>query len=484
MPYTAAVRWLVLASLGVSLFTTTGATAGHPLRTGFLDPGAFQGPSAAEAVVRANAAGASLVRLFMTWNQVAPAAPDHPTDPDDPAYHWETIDQTVTAAVKGGLTPLVYISSPANWARGKAVGLPGTWPSPARLGQFSRAAATRYSGSFTPAGANVPLPRVRYWQVWNEPNAGREIAPQRVNGRPVVPPHYRQMVNAFATAVHGVNAGNQVVAGTLGPFGHDSKDIQVVAPLRFMSDLLCVSIQFPHRRTCSQRIHFDVWAHNPYTNGGPNAHARRSEDVSIGDLREMHTLLDAATRRGTVVSKKPPEFWVTEFSWDTRPPDPLGVPLALHARWVSEALYRMWTAGVSAVIWFRLQDDPLRQTPYQSGFYFANGKAKYSLEAYRFPFVAFRTGNGSVSVWGRTPPDKPGPVIVEGRRGGRWTTLARVSVGASGVFARRLSAPTTTTALRARLLAPSEISIPFSLTAPPGRKTTPFGCGGPIACPH
>jgi hypothetical protein len=326
---------------------------------------------------------------------------------------------------------------------------------------------------------------VRYWQVWNEPNAGREIAPQRVNGRPVVPPHYRRMVNAFAASVHGVNAGNKVVAGTLGPFGHDAKDIQVVAPLRFMSELLCVSLQPPHRTTCPQQIHFDLWAHNPYTNGGPNAHARRSEDAAIGDLPEMRTLLDSAKKRGAIVSKGPPEFWVTEFSWDTRPPDPLGVPLALHARWVAEALYRMWSAGVSAVIWFRLQDDPLRKTPYQSGFYFANGHGKYSREAYRFPFVAYRT-NGGVSVWGRTPPDKRGPVIVEGRRGGRWIPLARVSAGASGIFARRLGASASTRgSLRARLLARSEASIPFSLTAPPaGRSTTPFGCGGPIACPR
>ena len=114
----------------------------------------------------------------------------------------------------------------------------------------------------------------------------------------------------------------------------------------------------------------------------------------------MHALLLAAKRQGTVVSNGQPAFWVTEFSWDTKPPDPKGVPQRLHARWVSEALFRMWSAGVSAVIWFRLQDDPLRVSPYQSGFFTTNGQAKYSLEAFRFPFVAFeregrRLGLGS-----------------------------------------------------------------------------------------
>ncbi len=210
------------------------------------------------------------------------------------------------------------------------------------------------------------------------------------------------MVNAFADAVHGVRAGNLVVAGTLSPFGHDSKDIQVVPPMTFMSHLLCVSPQAPHRKTCSQPTRFDVWAHNPYTNGGPNWHADTPLNASIGDLPEMRALLTAAKRAGNVVSARAPEFWVTEFSWDSSPPDPKGVPAALHARWVSEALYRMWQAGVSAVIWFRLQDDPLRETPYQSGFFTAGGRAKHSLEAFRFPFVAFRAENG-VSVWGRTP---------------------------------------------------------------------------------
>ena len=167
---------------------------------------------------------------------------------------------------------------------------------------------------------------MRYWEAWNEPNAGSEIAPQRVNGRLLSRP-LPQMVNAFAAAVHGVAPGNHVVAGTLGPFAHDSKDIQVVAPLRFMSDLLCVSIQPPHRKTCSTRTHFDIWAHNPYTNGGPTWHARDPRRVSIGDLREMHALLHAAKHKGTIVSRGQPEFWVTEFSWDTNPPDPMGVPL-------------------------------------------------------------------------------------------------------------------------------------------------------------
>ena len=79
---------------------------------------------------------------------------------------------------------------------------------------------------------------------------------------------------------------------------HDSKDIQVVAPMEFMSTLLCISRQAPHRKTCPERTRFDVWAHHPYSNGGPNWHAHGADDASIGDLPEMRALLAAAERAG------------------------------------------------------------------------------------------------------------------------------------------------------------------------------------------
>ena len=71
--------------------------------------------------------------------------------------------------------------------------------------------------------------------------------------------------------------------------------------------------------------------------------------ISLGDMPQMQRLLKAAIAAGRIASARPGAFWVTEFGWDTAPADPKGVPLALHARWVSEALYRMWNAGVSLV---------------------------------------------------------------------------------------------------------------------------------------
>jgi len=152
------MRSLATASLALALVLAQGAAAAHPLRTGFLDPAAFSGPSADRSVLRARTAGASLARLFLVWNAVAPEPPTNPEDPEDPAYHWQSIDQQVVDTVRGGLDPLVYISASVPWGRGAAVGLPGTWPSPVRFAEFARAAARRYSGTFTPAGGYRAAP--------------------------------------------------------------------------------------------------------------------------------------------------------------------------------------------------------------------------------------------------------------------------------------------------------------------------------------
>ena len=101
-----------------------------------------------------------------------------------------------------------------------------------------------------------------------------------------------------------------------------------------------------------------MWSHHPYTSGGPTHRASNRDAISLGDMLKMKRALNAAIEQGRFASSRPVAFWVTEFGWDTAPADPKGVPLQLHARWVSEALYRMWYAGVSLVTWYRLRDGP------------------------------------------------------------------------------------------------------------------------------
>ena len=437
-----------------------GAAASGPLATGLMDPAGpgFSKPKPDGDYARVRAAGATTLRMPVVWSAIAPERPANAANPADPAYRWGALDDRVTRALRAGLQPILSVAGPPQWAR-----KPGRFtPVTADLAAFARAIALRYPG-------------VRYWQVWNEPNLSVYL--QQDGGAA----DYRAMVNAFAGAVKSVRGSNLVVAGGLGPFGGpgrlgSSSGSYGTRPLPFMRRLLCVDGAKARRRSCGQRVRFDVWAHHPYTSGGPSHSALQPGDASLGDLPEMKRLLDRAQRLGAIRSPKAVRFWATEFSWDTNPPDGGGLPLGLHARWVSEALYRMWLGGISQVTWFQLRDEPMAQTPsgiWQSGLYFVDGREKPALRAFRFPFVAFRAGR-SATVWGRTPRSDARRVRIEQRRGSRWQRLRIVRSDRYGIFrarvVRRGRGP-----LRAR--AAGDVAQPFSLARPRDRFVNPFGTG-------
>ncbi len=482
--YPAAVRAIVLAVVAAaSCALAAGATASRPFRTAVDDPFAFATASPAPAFARVAAAGAAYVRLHVDWETVAPAGATKPAgfradDPEDPAYRWARLDAQVRAAEAAGLQPIVTVSGAPRWARrGRDDGLGPNNPNPVEYGLFARALARRYSG------ASSDLPRVRYWQAWNEPNITSFLLPQFDGGhRPVSPDLYRALVNAFSDAVHGAAAGNVVVAGGLSPFSVNYKTVKSVGPMTFMRQLFCLGPGSNARSTCSTPIRFDVWAHHPYTSGGPFHHASNPDDVSLGDLPEMRALLNTALRAHRIVAPHGLGFWVTEFGWDTNPPDARGVPLALHARWTAEALYQMWRSGVTVATWWLLQDQPYPSSPYQSGLYVraprgAAPQAKPSLAAFRFPFVAYRRTSG-VYVWGRTPSGAAATVVLQRRRdkAGGWTNVGSVRADRFGLFARTVRVPARQTDFfRAKLVGPGGTSLPFALSEPPDRQYRPFG---------
>ena len=347
-------------------------------------------------------------------------------------------------AVAAGLQPMLTLVAAPRWAEGvprpqRIAGYKvGSWkPDPAQAAAFAKAVATRYGGSFQ------GLPRVRYLEIWNEPNLIGFLAPQAENGKLVGPTLYRNLLNAMADAIHGVHSDNVVSAGSTAPFTLVTQGQQVAtSPMAFMRDFLCMSAEANPRPTCSAKSTFDAWSHHPFTPGGPTHHAVNREEVGLGDLPTMKSLLDAAYKAGHVRSAKPPEFWVTEFAWDTLPPDSFAVPIDLQARWISEALYRSWNAGVSLFTWFQLWDEP-GTSRYQDGFYFRNGEdlrnaqPKPSLTAYRFPFVAYKQRK-KVFVWGRTPYGVRGRVLVQRMTKTGWRRTGAFVANRYGIFSGKV----------------------------------------------
>jgi hypothetical protein len=466
-----ALAIVVLAAVAPSAGSASGRGEAHgtrtyatgetlPLRTSLDDPFAFTGGERAAGFVMARAAGASYVRINVAWNAIAPTtrpAGFDATDPTSPGYGWGWIDDTVASAEKAGLTPILDIVGSPGWALATSHGKHINTPTAISLGQFAKALALHYDGKQGGPAAHV-------FQVWNEPNLSQDLSPVNASA-------YRGMVNAVAASVHGVNKANLVVAGGLDPFGNKTKSWYSISPLAFMRSLLCLSKGTHPRRTCRNQVHFDIWSHHPYTFNGPFGHATRPDDVSLGDLPKMQTLLRAGARLHSIVTSHPAQFWVTEFSWDTKPPRRHAAPVGLASRWTAEALYQMWRSGVSLVTWFGLEDKG-GKSPYQSGLFFhskslATARAKPVRTAFRFPFVAYLS-RGNVTVWGRNATSTNQLVTIQRRHGtrGGWRTVARIRSSGSGIFSAKLKlAATKRDWLRAT--APgSGYSLAFSLTRP------------------
>jgi hypothetical protein len=475
--------------------SAAGAYKAKPIKasTGRLDTGFIYYPwgspeSDAIQFERMKAAGAKFVRINAVWSYIAPSgttmpADFHPTDPADPLYNWAHLDTIVRAATAAKLQPVLSLLSAPIWAQGTASTRPrtagGYKPNAARFGEFATAVATRYSGSFE------DFPRVRYWAIWNEPNLKRYLSPQVVGKTAVAHLSYRALLNAAASAIHRAAYGNVVIAGETSPFGGPASTR--ARPLAFMEKVLCVSEKrvrkvsrgkvtyvWTYKSACKTRVQFDVWSQHPYTEGGPSMKAHTHGDVPLGNMSDMLAVLNTAIRANHVVASSA-RLWVTEFSYDSRPPDSKGVPAQLEARWVSEALYRSWSTGVSLFTWFLVRDQPSSNSFYQSGLYTISrsnpddvslDKAKPALTAFRFPFVAFPQSKTSITIWGRTPGSKAGKVQIQRKSGSAWKLVKTLSANRYGIFRARLTKPAKTVYLRARLVGGSGTSIAFSLNAP------------------
>ncbi len=283
----------------------------HPLRTSIMEPYLFPYDQQGQAFKVARRTGATYVRMAANWAQLVPATLPSPgfdpSKPDSPGYNWAALDGEVQAAEKARLTPILDIGAPPSWAlKVPRKGHGGGTPKITALASFAHALAVHYGG-----GGEAPV--VHVFEIWNEPNLSLDLDP-------VSAKTYRAMVNAAAAEIHRVDSANVVVAGPLDPFKNKAKRFYSIAPLAFMRQLLCVSKGAHPHATCKSTVQFDVWAHNPYTFGGPFGHARLADDVSLGDLPRMTKLLRTAERLHRIVSAHKVEFWVTEFAWDTNPP--------------------------------------------------------------------------------------------------------------------------------------------------------------------
>jgi hypothetical protein len=452
----------LLAALGLlALLALPSAPPGQQgLVTGFSSSYYLSGDAAGRAfwLDRTVDSGAGIVRLGVEWPAIARSGPPtDPTDPGDVKYDFSFIDPAVREARARGLDVLLTVNHAPAWAEGPgrpANANPGTWkPNPSDLADFSQAVAARYSGRFDPDGSGPapPLPAAQALQVWNEPNQDYWLSPAYQGTTPVSPDHYRLMLNASYQAVKAVNPQMLVVTGGTSPYGDPlppapsaDPNNRRIRPVQFWQQLLCVQ-----SGGCPDPPMFDVFAHQPIDNtgGGPLQSAPNPNDASTPDLGRVVNVLRAAESAGALPGSHP--VWVTEFWWDSNPPNSVGAPLDVQARWVEQTLYLFWKAGASAAINFQIGDTtdlPDVHAGFQSGVFFSNGQPKPALTAFRFPFVTERIDQRTLRAWGRAP--EGGTLSIQRQQGADWVTIKELKVSKGAVFLTELRS-SGKTALRA-----------------------------------
>lgn len=449
---------LAIATLGL---TAPAAFAARPLTTALTDSVWYiGGPTWIQKTV---ATRAHVALIEVDWVSIEPTKPPReidPTDPNGPEYRFGYLDQLVRQFQGTGISLAFLVSDAPQWAEAPG-GSPllnanGAWePNATAYGQVATALARRYSGSFPdPLNPGRMLPRVRYFQAWAEANFTIHLAPQwtQSGGRwvPNGPRLYRRLLNSFYAGIKSVRSDDVVITTGFGPYGDAAPGACAngeegngcrMHPAQFARELLCLHGSVLTVESCPNPAHFDVLAVDPYQVASPTTPAFNADDVSSPDIWKLTRILTKARRVRTALPRAGKPIWVTEFSYDSNPPNPGGVSLATQARWLEEVFYLFWKQGVSTVVWYLVRDqaptyNQATENDYFSGLYYYNGGAKPALEAFRFPFIVWPNGR-SATVWGISP--RTGSLSVQRQSGRSWKTLFRLNLSAGSVFVRSIS---------------------------------------------
>ena len=316
------------------------------------------------------------VRVNLYWHEVAKKKPRVASNPNDKAYSWGGYDRMMEYAGRYRIKVVMAIVGTPRWANG---GKHRSYaPKRTRdLRNFAAAAARRYSGTFfVDENAKKPLPAVRHWLAWNEPNNPVFLRPQykRVKGgwRIQSAYQYARICNAIIAGVRAVDVlrGEKIACGVTAPRGNNAprSSRASVSPLAFLRAM---------KRHGARG--FDAYAHHPYYGSRsetPTTRPKAETAVTLGNINDLTRELNR------LYGGK--RLWITEYGYQTTPQDKFfGVSYKKQAAYLRQA-FRIARRHprIDMMLWFLIRDQQAVRY-WQSGFYTHGRKRKPSFSAFR-----------------------------------------------------------------------------------------------------
>ena len=435
------------ALVALGLLSTAGpAVASHNQRAMFEeDIGLMNNPS--RTIYTLRQLGVGTIRLALHWRDVAPnsdGARPAGFDATNPGAYppgaWASYDRVIQLAAASGIEIDLLPTGPMpNWAIGPGVpaGDPDAryWrPSSGEYGQFVQAAATRYSGHYS------GLPRVHFWELYNEPNWGQSLQPQANPGSSVLisPSVYRPMLDAAWNALQATgHGGDTIITGSLSPRGHDQPGFYLASePLPFLRALYCLDSRYrpltggpAAAAGCGSPGSFRA-AHpalfrasgigiHPYPFNTPPTRSDNLANPNTVEFNQIPSLERTVNRLvGAYGSRARPAIFNTEYSYETNPPNASDhfVSPATAASYINWAEYISWRdPRLASYLQFLLYDPNPTQGQSIFGYggfatglvFYVGNRPKADYFAFRMPLFLPRTSTRhgkKLEVWGSVRP--------------------------------------------------------------------------------
>jgi polysaccharide biosynthesis protein PslG len=273
-----------------------------------------------QAVRMAAAAGFHWLRQEFTWEDIEIHGKGDFEDRRHAPYHsaWDKYDQIVALAEQYDMTVIARLSNPPEWTRALTATV-GTYAPPDHVQDFVdfvSAVVQRYRG------------RIRYYQLWNEPNIYPEWGIYPIN-----PEQYTALLKAGALAVRAADPDAVIIAGALAATIELSPN--ATAPLNNFSDLLFLQRMYK----AGAAPYFDIVALQGY--GLWSGPTDRRMHPRVLNLAHHQFVRDLMVKNGDA----PKPIWIAEMNWNVAPDgvDPVygKVTEAQQARYLPLAYQRI-----------------------------------------------------------------------------------------------------------------------------------------------